>query len=119
MPHIFFTPKTIAVIGATANPKKFGNAVTINILKNKELKSKLFLVTQNSKEILGIPCFQSILDISEEIELAIILVPAKVVNVVIDECITKKVKRIIIVTAGFGEINDEGKQAENLIGNSE
>ncbi|MHA1106760.1 MAG: acetate--CoA ligase family protein [Promethearchaeota archaeon] len=115
MPHIFFTPKTIAVIGATANPKKFGNAVTINILKNKELKSKLFLVTQNSKEILGIPCFQSILDISEEIELAIILVPAKVVNVVIDECITKKVKRIIIVTAGFGEINDEGKQAENLI----
>ena len=115
MPHFFFTPKTIAVIGATANPKKFGNAVTINILKNKNLKSKLFLITQNSKEIMGIPCFQSILDISEEIELAIILVPAKAVNAVIDECITKKVKRIIIVTAGFGEINDQGKQAENLI----
>jgi len=115
MPHFFFMPKTIALIGATANPKKFGNAVTINILKNKNLKSKLFLVTQNSKEIMGIPCFQSILDISEDIELAIILVPAKAVNVVIDECITKKVKRIIIVTAGFGEINDEGKQAEILI----
>lgn len=115
MPHFFFTPKTIAVIGATANPKKFGNAVTINILKNKNLKSKLFLITQNSKKIMGIPCFQSILDISEEIELAIILVPAKAVNAVIDECITKKVKRIIIVTAGFGEINDQGKQAENLI----
>ena len=115
MPHLFFTPKTIAVIGATANPKKFGNAVTINILKNKNLKSKLFLVTQNTKKIMDIPCFQSILDITEEIELAIILVPAKAVNVVINECITKKVKRIIIVTAGFGEINDEGKQAEKSI----
>ncbi len=115
MPHFFFTPKTIAVIGATANPKKFGNAVTINILNNKNLKSKLFLITQNSKEIMGIPCFQSIIDIPEEIELAIILVPAKAVNTVINECITKKVKRIIIVTAGFGEINDEGKQAEKLI----
>jgi len=115
MPQFFFNPKSIAVIGATANPKKFGNAVTINILKNKNLKCKLFLVTQNSKEIMGIPCFQSILDISEEIELAIILVPAKTVNTIIEECITRKVKRIIIVTAGFGEINDEGKQAENLI----
>jgi acetyl-CoA synthetase (ADP-forming) len=115
MPHVFFTPKTIAVIGATANPKKFGNAVTINILKNKNLKSKLFLVTQNSKEIMGIPCFQSILDIPEEIELAIILVPASAVDVVIDECIIKRVKRIIIVTAGFGEISEEGKQAEKKI----
>lgn len=115
MPQFFFTPKTIALIGTTANPKKFGNAVTKNILKNKKLQSKLFLVTQNSKEIMGIPCFKSILDIPEEIELAIILVPAKAVLAVIDECVIKKVKRIIIVTAGFGEINDEGKQAESLI----
>ncbi|GAH63052.1 unnamed protein product, partial [marine sediment metagenome] len=113
--HNFFFPKSIAVIGATANPRKFGNAVTINILKNKNLKSELFLVTQKSNEILGLKCYKSILDVPKDVDLAIILVPAKVVDGVIDQCIEKQVKSIIIVTAGFGEINQEGKKAEKRI----
>ena len=112
---LFFSPKTIAVIGATANPKKFGNAVTINILRNKDLDSELYLITQNSKEILGIKCYKSILDIHKDIDLVIILVPAKAVGGVIDECIEKCVKCVIIITAGFGEINQEGKKAEEII----
>jgi len=115
MISLFFSPKTIAIIGATANPKKFGNAVTINILRNKDLASELYLITQNTKEILGIKCYKSILDVQKDIDLAIILVPAKVVNEVIDECIKKHVKCVIIITAGFGEINQEGKKAEDLI----
>ena len=113
--HNFFFPKSIAVIGATANPRKFGNAVTINILKNKNLESELFLVTQKSNEILGLKCYKSILDVPKDVDLAIILVPAKAVDGVIDQCIEKQVKRIIIVTAGFGEINQEGKKAEKRI----
>jgi acetyl-CoA synthetase (ADP-forming) len=112
---LFFFPKTIAVIGATANPKKFGNAVTINLLRNKELTSELYLITPNNKEILGIKCFKSILDVHKDIDLAIILVPAKAVDGVIDDCIDKCVKCVIIITAGFGEINQEGKKAEKLI----
>ena len=115
MISLFFFPKTIAIIGATANPKKFGNAVTINILQNKDLASELYLITQNNKEILGIKCYKSILDIHKDIDLAIILVPAKAVISVIDECIEKHVKCVIIITAGFGEINQEGKKAEELI----
>lgn len=113
--HNFFFPKSIAVIGATANPRKFGNAVTINILKNKNLESELFLVTQKSTEILGLKCYKSILEVPKDVDLAIILVPAKAVDGVIDQCIEKQVKRIIIVTAGFGEINQEGKKAEKRI----
>ncbi len=113
--HNFFFPKSIAVIGATANPRKFGNAVTINILKNKNLESELFLVTQKSNEILGLKCYKSILDVPKDVDLAIILVPAKAVDGVIDQCIEKQVKSIIIVTAGFGEINQEGKKAEKRI----
>lgn len=115
MISLFFSPKTIAVIGATANPKKFGNAVTVNILRNKDLASELYLITQNIKEILGIKCYKSILDVHKDIDLAIILVPAKAVDGVIDECIEKHVKCVIIITAGFGEINQEGKKAEELI----
>ena len=115
MISLFFSPKTIAVIGATANPKKFGNAVTINILRNKDLTSELYLITQNTKEILGIKCYKSILDVQKDVDLAIILVPAKAVDGVIDECIEKHIKCVIIITAGFGEINQEGKKAEELI----
>ena len=115
MVSFFFYPKAIAVIGATNNPKKFGNAVTINILKNKNLQTKVYLVSRKTQEIAGLNCNKSILDIEEEIDVAIILVPAKVINQVIDECIEKKVKGIIIITAGFGEINEEGKKREKEI----
>ncbi|MCP4763693.1 MAG: acetyl-CoA synthetase, partial [archaeon] len=115
MPHLFFNPTSIAVIGATADPKKFGNAVTVNILSKEDLKCDIYLVSHGSKEIKGIKTFKSILDISKSIDLAIILVPAKIVNNIIDDCINKKVKRIIIVTAGFGEMDEEGKIVEKKI----
>jgi acetyl-CoA synthetase (ADP-forming) len=115
MINFFFYPKTIALIGATSNPKKFGNAVTINILNNKNLKSEVFLVSQKSQEIAGLRTYKSILEIQREIDVAIILVPAKVIDEVIDQCLKKKVKGIIIITAGFGEINEEGKKKEQEI----
>jgi acetyltransferase len=117
MLSLFFYPKSIAIIGATADPKKFGNAVTTNILKNKNLTSKVYLISHGSKEIEGLKSYNSILDISGEIDIAIILVPADVVNSVVDECIKKKVKGIIIITSGFGEIDEEGKIKEKEIVN--
>jgi len=111
----FFYPKTIAVIGATANPKKFGNAVTINLLKYKPLECEIFLISPKNQEIMGQKCYPSILDIPKDVDLAIILVPANIVQSVIDECIEKKVKGIIIITAGFSEINEEGRKEENII----
>lgn len=112
MISFFFEPQSIAVIGATSNPKKFGNAVTINILHNKNISKDIFLVSRNSREISGFKCYNSILDITREIDIAIILVPAQYIDEVIDECIEKQVKGIIIITAGFGEINEEGKKKE-------
>ena len=117
MVSFFFNPKTIAVIGATANPKKFGNAVTINVLKNTVLQNQIYLITRGSGEIDGRKTYESILDVPVDIDVAIILVPAKFVDDITDECIRKKVKGIIIVTSGFGEINEEGKQLEKKIAN--
>jgi acyl-CoA synthetase (NDP forming) len=116
MVSFFFYPKTIAVIGATNNPKKFGNAVTVNLLKNASLQRELFLVSHKSQEISGIKCYKSILEIPKDIDVAIILVPVDVIDEVVEQCIKKKVKGIIIITAGFGEINEEGKKKEIEIG---
>jgi acetyl-CoA synthetase (ADP-forming) len=115
MIDFFFYPKSIAVIGATANPKKFGNAVTINILKDKHPDINLFLVSPKRTEILELKCYSSILDIQHDIDIAIILVPARIVQTIIDECIEKQVKGIIIITAGFSEIDEDGRQEENII----
>ena len=115
MVDFFFYPKSIAVIGATANPKKFGNAVTINILKDKHPDIDLFLISPNTTEILGLKCYGSILDVPQPIDIAIILVPAKIIQKVIDECIEKQVKGIIIITAGFSEIDQEGREEERII----
>ncbi len=111
----FFYPNSIAVIGATDNPKKFGNAVTINILKTKELPFKLYLVSHGSKEIDGIGTYKSIAEIEHEVEIAILLVPAKVVESVVDDCIDKGVKGIIIVTSGFSEVDEKGRELEKRI----
>lgn len=111
----FFYPQTIAVIGATADPKKFGHAVTENLLANKDLKADIYPINPKAEEIMGLQCYKNIKDIPTDIDLAIILVPAKVVPMVVDDCIEKKVKRIVIVSAGFGEINEEGKKIEREI----
>ncbi len=113
----FFYPKTIAVIGATADPKKFGNAVTVNLLENDQLESEIFPINPKSTEILGLKSYSSILEVDKEVDLAILLVPSKAVSLVVDQCIEKLVKRIIIVSAGFGEINEEGKKIEQEMTN--
>ena len=112
MVHKFFNPDTIAIIGATEDPRKFGNAVTINLVENEKLKAELFPVNPKSTEICGLKSYASVLDIEKDIDLAIILVPSKAVPSVLDQCIKKEVKRVIIVSAGFGEINEEGKRIE-------
>jgi len=112
----FFNPKKIAIIGATAHPRKFGNVVTENILMNKDREYEIFLVSLKKQKINGLDTYQSILDIPGDIDVAIILVPARAVEEVVDNCIKKPVKGIIIVTGGFGEINEDGKALEKRIG---
>ncbi len=116
---VFFQPKTIAVIGATENPKKFGFQITSNLLNNpigpEEGESREYSVipiSRSSKVILGLRAYPSILEVPTEIDLAMVLVPAKFVPPMVDECIQKSVKSIIIVTAGFGELGEEGKKLE-------
>jgi len=108
----FFYPETIAIVGATADPKKFGNTVTVNLVENENVTSELFPINPKSSEILGLKSYPSVIDVPKEIDLAIILVPSKAVPIVVDQCIEKKVKRIVIVSAGFGEINEEGKMIQ-------
>ncbi|MHA1233033.1 MAG: acetate--CoA ligase family protein [Candidatus Helarchaeota archaeon] len=98
---VFFNPKTVAIIGASDTPK-FGFGTTRYLLNSK---FKTYPVHIYKERIFGQKAYKNINDIPEEIDLAIILVPNDKVLDAVKDCITKKVKGIIIESAGFAETN--------------
>ncbi len=110
----FFQPKSVAVIGASTNPKKLGNNILQNIIE-AQFEGDIFAINPKhaGKEIQGKPCFRSLSEIKKPVDIAIIVIPSKFVELVIDEAIKNKTKNIIIISAGFGEIGDH--ELENKI----
>jgi acetyl coenzyme A synthetase (ADP forming)-like protein len=97
------TPKSVAIVGASATIGKIGHTVVKNLEESK-YKGGIFPINPGEKEILGIKCYPSILDVKEQIDAAIIVVPAKFVSQVIDDCGKKGVKGLIVITSGFSEV---------------
>lgn len=106
-----FYPQSIAVIGASRDPKKIGHAI-LNNIKRFNYRGKIFPVNPRSEEILGLKTFQSILDIENDVELAVIAIPAPMVPQSIRDCVSKGVKSAVIISAGFKEAGAEGIMLE-------
>jgi acyl-CoA synthetase (NDP forming) len=105
----FFNPCSVAVVGATKKVDKAGHVIFKNFATNKQrgvFKGELYPVNPGEDSILGFKCYPSIKDIQEEIELIVVIVPAKIVPSVIEEAVSKKVKAAIIVSAGFKEVGN-------------
>jgi len=109
-----FKADSIAVIGANTNSGSWGFNVlkTLVDLQEKVINRKLYAVNPNRSEVLGVTSYNSILDIPGEVELAVIVVPAKAVPHVLRECAQKKAGAAIIISAGFGEADEEGARLE-------
>ncbi|MFA6322895.1 MAG: acetate--CoA ligase family protein [Candidatus Buchananbacteria bacterium] len=108
---IFFHPKSVAIIGASTEKDKVGNDILLNI-KNS-YSGKIFPVNPKDSNIEGIKCFSSILEIKENVDLAIIAIPAKLVLDVLKQCGQQGCKNVIVISAGFKEIGSEGKKLED------
>ena len=113
----FFNPKSVAVIGATKKVGKAGYVIFKNLATNKQrsvFKGELYPVNPGEDSILGFKCFESLSKIPiSEIDLAVIIVPAKFVASVMEEAVIKKVKTAVIITAGFKEVGN--KEMEDQI----
>ncbi len=115
-----FEPKSVAVIGASRNKQNVGHGVLYNLVNggffntehNKAFKGKIFPVNPNADEILGLKCYSSLLNIKPDVDLAVIAVNSKFVPKVVSECVEKGVKGIIIISAGFAEMDEEGKKLQ-------
>jgi len=110
----FFDPKSIAVIGASETAGKVGNTVLNSIIKSG-YSGRIIPINPRSEEILGYKAYKSVLDVPDEIELAIFVIPSKFVLAAAEECGKKGIKGLIIITAGFKEIGGEGVEREDKL----
>ncbi len=109
-----FTPKTVAVIGATETPDSVGRTVMWNLLSNP-FGGTIFPVNPKRKNVLGIKAYPNIATVPEKVDLAVIATPAPTVPGIINECVDAGIKGAIIISAGFKEIGAEGVKLEQQI----
>ncbi|MEM3421685.1 MAG: CoA-binding protein [Candidatus Hadarchaeum sp.] len=106
----FFNPKSVAVIGASSKQKKIGYVIAKNFIES--FTAKLFLINPNAQEILSHKCYPDISSVPENVDLAVIAVPAKSVKEVLEECGKKGVKAAVVISSGFRESGKEGAGME-------
>jgi acetyl coenzyme A synthetase (ADP forming)-like protein len=107
-----FSPKSIAVIGASSDPGKVGYAVLRNLLPFPGL---LYPVNPHHGEIMGRTSFPSVAAIPGPVDTAVVAIPAPGVPALMDDLGSKGVRLVIIVSSGFREVGDAGKKLEDQV----
>ncbi len=109
-----FEPRSIAFLGASADPKKWGYRILFN-LKFGGFQGRIYPVNPTRDEIMGLKVYRSVSDIPETPDLAVIVVPPPKVPGLIKECATKGIKAGVVITAGFAEVGTEGEMLQREI----
>jgi acetate---CoA ligase (ADP-forming) len=107
----FFRPKSIAVIGASRQPGKVGYDTLKNLIDDN-FGGRIYPVNPGAQTILGTKAYKTVSDIKDEIDLALVIVPADLVINTFKELIGKSVKGAVVITAGFKETGSEGVRRE-------
>ena len=108
-----FKPKSIAIVGASRDPHSIGFSVVKNLLDSK-YGGKIFPVNPKADEILDLKCYHNVMEVPDEIDLAVITVPAAITPGVVEECGKKGVKGVAIIASGFSEIGREDLEEKVL-----
>lgn len=104
-----FNPSNVAIVGASDREGSVGNAVVKNLL-NLGYQGEVFLINPKYEELLGKKCYKNLNEVNQEIDLAIIVIPASFVNETIKAA--DNVKNFVVISAGFSEIGKDGKERE-------
>jgi acyl-CoA synthetase (NDP forming) len=109
----FFTPRGIAVVGATPNRLKGGNAILRNILLG--YRGSIFPVNPKYPKIEGLTCYPSVSAIPDPVDLAIVFVPAPLVPAAVEDCVDKGVRGVMIESGGFSETGPDGERLQKIL----
>jgi acetyl coenzyme A synthetase (ADP forming)-like protein len=109
-----FAPRSVAVIGASAKTKSLGRAVFANLLF-AEYSGCVYPINTKAKSVLGVRAYPSVLDVPDEVDLAVVLVPAGFVPQVLKDAGRKGCKGAVVISAGFKEIGGGGIELERQL----
>ncbi|MBN2584635.1 MAG: acetate--CoA ligase family protein [Planctomycetes bacterium] len=107
----FFTPQSVAVVGASREKGKVGHEILKNLVRGG-FEGKVFPVNPKADEVEGLKCYPDLRSIGEKPDLVVIVVPSKFVAGVMEECAALGVKSAIVITSGFKEVGGKGIELE-------
>jgi acetyl coenzyme A synthetase (ADP forming)-like protein len=110
----FFNPKSVAIVGASRQKSKVGYEILANMM-GAGYKGEIYPVNPQADTIEGLKCYPDLESIKKVPELVIIVVPAKVVPAIMQQCAKVGTKAVIIITAGFKEVGKEGRELEEQV----
>ncbi|MGA2590879.1 MAG: CoA-binding protein, partial [Bryobacteraceae bacterium] len=111
---VFFAPKSVAVIGATENAGSVGRTILWNLVSNP-FGGTVFPINPKRPSVLGVKAYKHISEVSEPVDLAVIVTPAATVPGIIHDCVEEGVRAAIVISAGFKEIGPAGAELERQI----
>ena len=106
----FFNPNSVAIVGASEEAEKIGNIISKNLLE-LGFTGKVYFVNPKHEKLFNQDCYKKLSEIEGDVDLAIVAVPAKFVNEVVDDG-KDMIKNYVIISAGFSEIGEEGSKQE-------
>ena len=109
-----FNPRSVAVIGASKSPGKTGTTVLFCMIGGG-FRGKIYPINPKEEEILGLEAHKSISEVPDKVDVAIICVPAPSTPQVIKECTEAEVKFGVVISAGFGEVDENGRKLQQEI----
>jgi acetyltransferase len=113
--EFFYDPRSIAIIGASRNPRKPGGRPLV-ALQKRGYSGRVFPVNPQYDEVAGLVCYPTIVDVPGDVDMAIVSVPASSVLDVLEQCGEKGVKAVVLFSAGFAEVGAEGEALQRRMG---
>ena len=112
--HRFFNPQSVAVIGASRRQDTIGQALVRNLVTG-DYTGRVYAVNPSARAVSGLPAYTSVSDIEDDVDVAIVAVPAESVEDVVLDCAAKGVHGLVVISSGFAETGEEGRQRQRRL----
>jgi acyl-CoA synthetase (NDP forming)/RimJ/RimL family protein N-acetyltransferase len=114
--HNVLHPRSVAVIGASTDPTKIGHAVLAHLLR-ANFTGPVYPVNPDARSVRGVRAYPTVTEIPDDVDLAVVAVPASGIDEVMDSCLAKGVKALVVISSGFADAGEGGTGAERRLVN--
>ncbi|WP_028658726.1 bifunctional GNAT family N-acetyltransferase/acetate--CoA ligase family protein [Nocardioides insulae] len=112
--HRFLNPSSVAIIGASRRQETIGQLLVRNMV-TADFSGRVYVVNPHSSAVSGLPAYKSVQDIPDEVDVAIVAVPAEAVQDVVLDCAAKGVHGLVVISSGFAETGEEGRRRQRRL----